>query len=484
MTGRTRWAAGAATASTAGLAAAGTAALLALAARPLAGQAAESAAAATAAPAAAADTLTLEAALDAALARNPDVQAARARRSSAAAGRLADWGAFLPDATASARFQRTDGTRLTFEGEDGTPRATPEPISFTSKSATQQLRLDWTLLDSGRGLLDLKEGAARVEAATHRISSRQREVAARVKRAYFEALKQQRLLRVARRQLEARRQDLEVTRERVEAGVGTRTDLLGARVEVGNAELAVLDAEDLLRQELRTLRSEMGTAGAAGDGAESLRDVETLPDAGRLDREALVAGALASDPEVRALEADASAASTAATRGWTRYLPEVTASYTRTLSEDGGADASFLNLSPSDHFDGLGLTVSWNLLDGFGRQEEIARADAELGETRAEKRRRVIELEREIGNLMSEIRRRDERLEVLERNAELASERLELARISYEEGLRTFDQLQDFIDEERRAEEQLARERYEYLKRWADLEEAAGPLGGRARTGS
>lgn len=468
MSGRERWAARAAPAAIA----AALPALAALLALPLA---APGAAPATAQEAAG-DSLTLERALETALDRNPEVEAARARRASATAGRMADWGALLPDATAAAQFNRTDGTRLTFEGEDGTPRESPEPISFTTKSAAQRLRLEWTLLESGRGFFDLKEGAARVDAATHRISASERAVAARVKRAYFEALKQQRLLDVAERQLEARRQDLEVTQARVDAGVGTRTDLLGARVEVGNAELAVLDARDLARQEVRRLRSEMGIREGLADGTARLRDVEALPDAGRLDRGALVSGALQGDPEVRALEADASAASAASTRGWTRYLPEVTASYTRTLSEDGGPDATFFNFDPSDSFDGVGVTVSWSLLDGFGRQEEIGRANAELSEARAEKRRRVIEIEREITNLLSELRRRAERLEVLERNAELAGERLELARISYEEGIRTFDELQDFIDEERQAEEQLARERYEYLKRWADLEEVAGGL--------
>lgn len=463
MSGRARWTPAApAVMSVTALATAATLALAAVA--PLAAQDATG------------DTLSLERALTTALAENPEVEVARARRANASAGRMADWGALLPDATASAQFNRTDGTRLTFEGEDGTPRESPEPISFTTKSAAQRLRLEWTLLESGRALFDLKEGAARVDAATHRISASERAVAGRVKRAYFEALGQQRLLDVAERQLEARRADLEVTRERVEAGVGTRTDLLGARVEVGNAELAVLDARDLARQQLRTLRAEMGLRDAPTHGAARLEDVETLPDVARLDREALVAGALRTDPEVRALEADADAASTATSRGWTRYLPEVTASYTRTLSEDGGPDAAFFNFDPSDSFDGLGMTVSWNLLDGFGRQEEIATARARLGEARAEKRRRVIEIEREIANLLSELRRRSNRLEVLRRNVELAGERLELARVSYEEGIRSFDQLQQFIDEESRAEEQLVRERYEYLKRWADLEEVAGGL--------
>lgn len=431
-------------------------------------------------PQAGADTLTLDAALQVALGKNPDLSAARARLSGEMAGRWADWGAFLPDVTGRADFDRTNATRLTFEGEDGTSREAPEPISFTRKSATRQLSLEWTLLEGGRRILDLKEGAARADAARHRVSVNERQVVGRVKRTYFEALKQQKLVDVARRQLEARREELEVTRERVDAGVGTRTDLLGAQGEVGQAKLALLDARDLASRERRSLREEMGVHGRGdrrGDYSfQGLRDVEMLPDVGKLRFERLVEQALSTDPEIRALDADARAASAASSSAWTRYLPEVRASYARIRSESGGPEAPFFDFDPNDSFGSLGLTISWNLFEGFDRRERTGRARAELSEARAERRKRTLEIERQIGNLLSELRRRSERLDVLERNFELARERLELARESYETGIRTFDELQVFIDEDRAAEEALSTERYEYLKLWADLEELVGPL--------
>lgn len=427
-------------------------------------------------PEPAGDTLTLEAALQVALGKNPDLSAARAKHSGEMAGRWADWGAFLPEVTGTADFDRTNATRLTFQGEDGTSKEAAEPISFTRKSATRQLSLEWTLLEGGRRILDLKEGAARADAARHRVSMSEREVVARVKRTYFEALKQQNLLDVARRQLEARREELEVTRERVEAGAGTRTDLLGARGEVGQAELALLDARDRASRERRVLREQMGVRRSGDLSFQGLQDVQTLPDVGKLSFEALVEQALSSDPEIRALDADARAASAASSSAWTRYLPEIRASYARTRSESGGPQSPFFDFDPDDSFGSLGLTISWNLFEGFDRRERTGRAGAELREARAERRKRTLEIERQIGNLLSELRRRSERLEVLERNFELARERLELARESYEAGIRTFDELQVFIDEDREAEEALSTERYQYLKLWADLEELVGPL--------
>lgn len=430
------------------------------------------------------DTLSLDRALRLALQNSPELSAARARLSGEQAGRWADWGAFLPEVTASADFDRTSATRVTFQGEDGQYREAPEPLSFTRKSASQQLRLDWTLLEGGRRILDFREGEARVEAARHRLTVNERSVVGKVKRAYFDALEQQRLLDVARRQLEARREELEITRRRVEAGVATRTDSLGARGEVGRARLAVLDARDLAERERRSLRRVMGLRRGGEGSFSSLRDMGQLPDADALDRERLVRKAVSTDPEIRALAADARAASAASTAAWTRYVPEVRASYAHIRSENGAADARFLNLDPSDSFGQLGLTVSWNLFQGFDRRERTGRARAELDEARAERTKRHLEIEQQIGDLLSELSRRADRLAVLEDNFDVARERLELARESYEAGIRTFDDLQVFIDEDREAERQLTRERYRYLKLWADLEELVGPLSELASTAS
>ena len=430
------------------------------------------------------DTLSLDRALRLALQNSPELSAARARLSGEQAGRWADWGAFLPEVTASANFDRTSATRVTFQGEDGRYREAPEPLSFTRKSANQQLRMDWTLLEGGRRILDFREGEARVEAARHRLTVDERAVVGKVKRAYFDALEQQRLLDVARRQLAARREELEVTRRRVEAGVATRTDSLGARGEVGRARLALLDARDLAERERRNLRRVMGLRRNGDHSFGSLREMGRLPDADALARERLVRKAVSTDPEIRALEADARAASAASSAPWTRYVPEVRASYAHIRSENGAGGARFLNLDPSDSFGQLGLTVSWSLFQGFDRKERTGRARAELDEARAERTKRHLEIEQEIGDLLSELRRRADRLEVLEQNFEVARERLELARESYEAGIRTFDDLQVFIDEDRQAEEQLTRERYRYLKLWADLEELVGPLSELSSTAS
>ena len=78
-------------------------------------------------------------------------------------------------------------------------------------------------------------------------------------------------------------------------------------------------------------------------------------------------------------------------------------------------------------------------------------------------------------DLVQEIQRRDKRLEILERNRSLADERLELAREQYRLGSIPYFNLQQAIDRTTQAEQSLFTERYDYLIRWADLEEKVGP---------
>lgn len=423
----------------------------------------------------AADTLTLSRAIETALERHPAISAGRAAVSAEAAARWADWGSFLPRARALADFQRVDATRITFEGEEGTSKESPTPISFVRKAANQALAFDWTLLDGGRRFFRLAEGRARKAAAEHRLDGRERAVAARVKRAYYETLKQQRLVEAGERQLEARQEELELTKNRYDAGSAGRIDWLGARMKAREAEVRLLARRHRAADQLRRLRTEMGLRRGEPPRLEAVADV-AVPRASGLDSVELVERALSSDPEALALRAEERAAGAVESQAWTRYLPEISLSYTELRSEVGGGGTPFLNFDPRDEFSHVALEVSWDLFTGFDRREEKARADAAYQEARARRETRALELERRVRSRVEGIRRRGERLGALEQNYELARERLDLARMRYEAGRMAFDRFQTFVEDLTAAQEAFLDERYEYLKAWSELEQMVGDL--------
>lgn len=429
----------------------------------------------TAAPAPG-DTLTLGEAIETALGEAPDVTSARAGLSAAETGRWADWGAFLPNASASVSFSRSDFTTFTFVSPEGVSRRLEEPLESTSKGVSQGLSFGWTILDGGRRIAGLKAGARQVDAAAHRLDLTERTTVASVKRAYVEARKQERLAELAREQLEARRQDLEVTRERYRMAAVGRSDLLGAELEVEEARLALLEARDAARTARRELRLRMGLEPTSGseEAGPALAGVPDPPDASALDPAALVRRALEENPELAALQAEAAAASANLWGARAQYLPTISVGFGLNRSESLGPEGDLFVFDPRNRGRSFSIQASWELFSGFQRREATAQASASLTQARAERTRRQLQLEKEVRDAVAGIRRRAERLEILRRRADLARQRLELAREQYRLGTFDYLQLQNATRQLSTAEEQLLRERYDYMAAWADLEERVG----------
>ncbi len=418
-----------------------------------------------------ADTLTLEEAVSTALAGDPDLAAAGADVSAARGARWADWGALLPTASAGASFRRSDFTNVTFVAPEGVSRRLEDPIESTSKTTNQFLSFDWTLLEGGRRIAGLSAGADQLEAAALRRSLAERTTVAEVKSAYFEARKQERLAALARDELEARREDLERTRERYRMAAVGRSDLLGAEAELEEARLALLDAEDLARQQKRALQVAMGVAPGA---VPPLAPVPEPPDAADLDPAALVDRALAEHPELAALEAEAEAASSNLWAARSRYLPTLSLGFGFSRSESLGPEGDLFVFDPQNTGQSFSVTASWNLFDGFSRREEAASASAQLTRARADRAKRRLELEQEVRDRVSDLRRRTERLEILRSLVEKSRQRLELTREQYRLGTADYLELRTATEELVSAERRLMQERYDVLVLWAELEQRVG----------
>ncbi len=433
---------------------------------------------------AAPDALTLEEALRTALERNPSLESADAAAAAASSARWADWGAFLPTVRASASLSRTDFTNVTYLTPEGSPATIDPPLQDVSKSSNASLSFGLPLLSPER-IADVKAGGAREEAAYLRLTAAERTVVRDVKRAYFEALKQQRLLTAAEAQLSARRADLEVTRERYRIAAASRSDLLGAEIDAGDAELRVLSARDAIEAAARALQVALGgeVTGVRFDDVR-LRDVEAVPVLDGLDADALVAAAFDASPTLRALALDEKAASASLWAARATWLPTIDLSYSLGRGKQLGRDESLFDFDPANTSSSFQIFGSWNLFQGFTRKRQTAEADRQLRQARAERSARALSLEKDVRDLAGELERRGRRLELLERTRELAAERLELAREQYRLGSIQYFNLQQAIDRLTQAEQSLYTERYDYLIRWAELEERVGPgLADAARAG-
>ena len=424
-----------------------------------------------------ADTLRLQEALSAALQGNPDMRSARAAASAEHAARWADWGAFLPEVSASARFSRSRRTTFSFEQPAGTPEQREAAVISEVHGVSQGLSIRWRLLEGGRRFAELEAGADRARAAELRLSAAERQAVAEVKVAYFQALQAQRLRAIARRQLRSRREELERARQRFRIAAIDRSDLLGTRGQVREAELQLLEARDRARVTLRDLAVAMGAPGRL-EGRPALDEPPLPPDASRLAADSLVNRAMGGHPELRALEARISAASADVWGERSSYLPTISLGYTTSRSERLGPEGQLFNLDPRNRSSSLSLSATWQIFAGFQRREQNARRSAARDRRRAERSRRRLEIERTVRDLTSEVKGRQRRLRILERRLEVARERLRLTGERFRRGSVSFLELQAAIRERTGAERRLVREHCAYLGAWARLERWTGPLSG------
>ena len=246
-------------------------------------------------------------------------------------------------------------------------------------------------------------------------------------------------------------------------------------MDLSDAELRVLDSEDALSRALRQLQVTLGVPVTNTDpGAITLDDVEQVPDAEPLDADALVASALALNPNLQALRQDQRAASAMLWSAKSSYLPRIDLGYTLGRSKELGRDESLLDFNPANTSDGFVIQGSWSLFSGFTRKRQTAQADLQLRQAAAQLTGDQLQLEKDVRDLVKELKRRSQRLRILDRNVQLAGERLSLAREQYRLGSIPYFNLQQAIDRLTLTEQSLFTERYDYLIGWALLEEKVG----------
>ncbi|TFG63231.1 MAG: TolC family protein [Gemmatimonadales bacterium] len=404
-------------------------------------------------------TLQLDQAIQTALLHNPSMTSAEASASAAAASRWADWGAFLPTVTANGSVSKTDFSTITFLNPDGTTTVLDEALDDTNKNNSAGLNFGLRL--SADQFANLGAGSARQDAADFRLAATSSEVVRQVKVAYFDALKRQALVGVAERQTEARSQDYEVTRGRYQIAAATRSDLLGAEIDLRNAELRILDARDAFVSAVRQLRASLGQdVSGILPGDLILEELEGIPDAFDLEADRLVASAFANNPGLRALAADERAASASVLSARASYLPTLNFGLNLGRGRQVADDESLFSFSPANTNRNVSISASWALFSGFQRKQRNAETSSQLTQVRASITAQEFQIEREVRDLVDGLRRRAHRLQLMESNTELSSERLDLARESYRRGSITYFNLQQAIESLDQSQQDVLDERY------------------------
>lgn len=363
--------------------------------------------------------VSLEEAVRLALERAPAAVAARSAVQSAGADVLEARGAWLPSLSAATSFNNSSNERF----DQSTGR-------LVSESYTAQLQASYELFTGGRRWAERNRALAGLEAAEAEGRAQRFATILATTELFYGAAAADQIVQAASQRLERARRQLDFAETRLRVGTATRSDVLRAELETGNAEIALIDAETALRSS----RLELGRQLGLEDGAEPTEgalpeSAPTLPPVSDL-----VAWAVDRSPEVVASAAGLDAARAARWAAVGSYLP--------TLRATGGYDWLALDFPPDDRSWSLRLTASLPLFDNFGREAQIARAAADQRLAEARARDAAIGVRVLVENAAREVEAAERRTEIAGRAVDLAREDLRVVEERYRIGSVTILDLQ------------------------------------------
>ena len=318
--------------------------------------------------------LTLAEAVQRALEVQPAVVEARGTVSNAGWQKRAAYGAFLPSLTLGSSAFRQNSPSIV----NGLS-ATAGTYQYSSS-----LSLSLDLFTGFRRLARYRNAAATEDAADAGLVNQRYQVTVATQQAFFTALADEDLVRVAEAQVQRAKEELQISVNKFLAGAATRSDTLTSTVDLGNAQLTLLQARANLATAQANLARQAGIDGPVQAVPDSQRPA--LPDTTGL-RAAAVAGA----PVVVQADAQARAASAAVWDARSQYLPTVTAGFSTSsqgLTEPwSGFDAGNRNLNQ------FRIGLSWTLFNGFQREQTAAQnvASADLARAQAADTRRQLD---------------------------------------------------------------------------------------------
>lgn len=390
----------------------------------------------------------------------PTAVQARGQLRTTAAGMRSAYGAFFPSLSGSMGQSQQSGQRF-----DNSGRLVPyaaNPWSFsTGLSANLQV------FDGGRRFAELKAARADVHAAEANETAQQFNISLQVKTQYANILAARESEAASRAQLGQAVQQLNAASARVRAGAATMSDSLRTVIQVGNARLALLTAQNNVRVASATLTRLVGTP-----------FLVTANPADTLDRPILAIDSLAlaqlaaRGPAVQQAEAQVSSTRAAERAARTSYLPTVNLSY----NYNGSGFDKYYGLGPGQlaYSKNLGIRLNYPIFDNFSREENVTRAAVAQDNAEAALRDTRLGAQQQIIQQLGALRTAEERIRIQQVSVASAVEDLRVQQQRYNLGASTLLDLltsQTTLDQQRAA---LIQARQDYRIARAQIEAVIG----------
>jgi outer membrane protein len=341
----------------------------------------------------------------------------------------AAYAAFLPSLSITAGQSNQTGDRV---GQSGNivPFNPKHPWSYSTG-----LRSSLRLFDGGQRLYQISQSKADVGAAEANDVAQQFNVALQVKTQYYAILAARELEAAAGAQLDQAEAQLSAAIARVRAGAATLSDSLRSVIQVGNARLALITAENNLRVASAAL-----TRLVAAPYLVTAETNDTLETQSPIDSAALVQYAL-HGPSIEEASAQALSAQAAVRVARAPYLPTVDLAFNRGGSGFApygtGASGDTLLNRQYPYANTFSFSASYPLFNNYQRENALTQAKVAKENADASLRDARFAVQANLVQQLASLRAAQERIQIQQASVTSAEEDLRVQQQRYALGAST-----------------------------------------------
>jgi outer membrane protein TolC len=405
--------------------------------------------------------ITLDEAIRRAQVAQPSVVSAQGAVGRAAAQYRSSWGAFIPSLSLNSSY----GTSYS-NGPSRVNQITGEVISGASyaQSISNSLSASVDLFTGFRRGAQMDAARSNEAAAAAGLLDAKYQTALSAKQTFFGALAAYELVRVRQLSLRRAEEQLSVSVAKLQAGSATRSDSLRSLVNLGNAQLNLLTANNAVvttEAELGRLVGMDGPVRALSDSA--YRMVVNIGDTAAIRTEAEN-----NSPAVLAAQAQADAARASLKASKAAWWPQLNLSGRYAYNGNSGQDYTFFDSRS------MTLALSYPLFNQFQRDQSIVTAstsyDAAVS-TAADARRQV---DASLTTRLAQLEGARVQIDITTTSLQAATEDLRVNQERYRVGAATIVDVLSSQEALSQAEVDVVQARYNYLIAKAQIEALIG----------
>jgi outer membrane protein TolC len=299
------------------------------------------------------------------------------------------------------------------------------------------------LFDFGRTWAAKDVAKSSAQALKEVLEAQKLDIAQLVKTQYFTLLLSKRLVEVNLAALDRAEVNLRSARGFFQVGTQPKSFVTRAEVDVANARVNVIRAQNAVNLARVALNAAMGIAVNAPTEVKDVLAYQQFP----MDRGALVAEAIKNRPEYRQVKAQAEAAAATVRQTFRDFFPNLVGSGSYGVTGVTGAPA-FNSRSTNGFVDSgnewnVGLTLNWTIFDGGGKVARYKEAKANLEASQARVRDTELQIWQNVEQSYLNLGEAEERIGAARKAVESAEENYQLARGRFDAGVANIIELTD-----------------------------------------